>query len=56
MDEIALKKGHRDFVVIVTARAPDGRISILAVLPDREKATVKSFLESIPPALAQTTP
>jgi transposase len=54
LDEIAVKKGHRDFVVIVTARAPDGRISILAVLPDREKATVKAFLESIPPALAQT--
>jgi len=54
LDEIALKKGHRDFVVIVTTRAPDGRISILAVLPDREKATVKAFLESIPPALAQT--
>ena len=54
LDEIAVKKGHRDFVVIVTARAADGRISILAVLPDREKATVKAFLESIPPALTQT--
>jgi transposase len=54
LDEIAVKKGHRDFVVIVTARGPDGRISILAVLPDREKATVKMFLESIPPVLAQT--
>jgi transposase len=54
LDEIALKKGHRDFVVIVTARAADGRISILAVLPDREKTTVKAFLESIPLALAQT--
>jgi len=54
LDEIALKKGHGDFVVIVTARAQDGQISILAVLPDREKATVKAFLESIPPTLAQT--
>jgi transposase len=54
LDEIAVKKGHGDFVVIVTARAPEGHITILAVLPDREKATVKAFLESIPPTLART--
>ena len=45
LDEIALKKGHRDFVVIVTARLPEGQIAILGVLPDREKATVKRFLQ-----------
>ena len=54
LDEIALKKGHRDFVVIVTARLPNGRLAILSVLPDREKATVQAFLKSIPPALAAT--
>ena len=54
LDEIALKKGHRDFVVIVTARLLDGRVVILSVLPDREKATVKRFLLSIPVALRQT--
>jgi len=54
LDEIALKKGHRDFVVIVTARGPEGRIAILGVLADREKATVKQFLQGIPAPLAQT--
>ncbi len=54
LDEIALKKGHRDFVVIVTARLPNRHIAILGVLSDREKITVAQFLHSIPPALAAT--
>jgi len=54
LDEIALKKGHRDFVVIVTVRLPNNRLAILGVLPDREKVTVKRFLQGIPPALATT--
>jgi transposase len=41
LDEIALKKGHRDFVVIVTAQLPDVHLVILGVLPDRDKAVVK---------------
>ena len=48
LDEIALKKGHRDFVVIVTARAAAGEVKVLAVLPDRKKETVKEFLASMP--------
>jgi transposase len=48
LDEIALKKGHRDFVVIVTARAAAGEVKVLAVLPDRKKETVKAFLASMP--------
>ena len=36
LDEIALKKGHRDFVVIVTARLEDGRVVILGVLENRD--------------------
>ena len=47
LDEIALKKGHKDFVVIVSTRMNDS-VQILAVLPDRKKETVKAFLESIP--------
>jgi transposase len=47
LDEIALKKGHRDFVVIVTARAA-GEVKVLAVLPDRKKETVKAFLARLP--------
>jgi transposase len=54
LDEIALKKGHRDFVVIVTARLQDGQVAILGVLADREKATVKQFLTSIPMPLRTT--
>jgi len=54
LDEIALKKGHRDFVVIVTARLAGNRIVLLAVLPNREKATVLKFLRSIPEALRKT--
>jgi transposase len=54
LDEIALKKGHRDFVVIVSARLRDGRLAILGVLSDREKDTVKEFLADIPAGLAAT--
>jgi transposase len=50
LDEIALKKGHRDFVVLVTARAAAGEVKVLAVLPDRQKETVKAFLASMPKA------
>lgn len=54
VDEIALKKGHRDFVTIVTARLQGGRVVILAVLADREKDTLVAFLRSIPQRLSQT--
>lgn len=54
LDEIALKKGHRDFVTIVTARLQGGRVVILGVLPDRDKETVVAFLRSIPQRLSQT--
>ena len=48
LDEIALKKGHRDFVVIVTGKSASGELKVLAVLPDRKKQTVKKFLETMP--------
>lgn len=54
LDEIALKKGHHDYVTIVSAQLAGGRVTVLAVLPDREKATVKQFLRSIPKHLRQT--
>lgn len=54
LDEIALKKGHRDFVVIVTARMEGGRIVILGVLADRQKESVVEFLRSIPERLKKT--
>jgi transposase len=54
LDEISLKKGHRDFVTIVTGRLADERLVILGVLPDRQKDTVVDFLRSIPERLKQT--
>ena len=53
LDEISLKKGHQDFVAIVSARN-EGEVSILAVLADRKKETVKAFLQRIPVRLRQT--
>lgn len=54
LDEIALKKGHRDFVTIVTGRMENDRIVLLGVLPDRKKDTVVDFLRSIPMRLVET--
>ena len=53
VDEIALRKGHRDFVTVVTARSA-GVTQLLAVLDGREKATVKAFFERIPARLVAT--
>lgn len=47
IDEIALKRGHRDFVVIVTTPTEQG-VEVLAVLKDRKQETVATFLASIP--------
>lgn len=54
LDEIALKKGHRDFVTIVTARLANERVVLLGVLANREKDSVVAFLRSIPLRLSQT--
>ncbi len=54
IDEIALRKGRKDFVAVITARSVDGRVTLLTVLPDRKKATVKQFLRSIPRHLRAT--
>lgn len=48
IDEIALKKGHRDFVAVLTAKTASGRLHVLAILPDRQKATVLAWLHAIP--------
>jgi len=53
LDEIALKKGHRDYVTLVTGRMRDGEIVILGVLPGHEKAEVVEFLRSIPLRILQ---
>src|SRR5215212_7551588 len=48
IDEIALKKGHRDFVAVLTAKTATGRLHVLAILPDRLKATVLAWLQALP--------
>jgi transposase len=53
LDEIALKKGHRDYVTLVTGRLGDGEIVILGVLPGHEKAGVVEFLRLIPLKILQ---
>jgi transposase len=54
LDEIALKKGHKDQVAIITTRSAKTGVSILAVLEDKKKETVKKFLETIPERLKKT--
>jgi transposase len=54
IDEIALKRGHRDYVVLVTTPLTPKGVEVLAVLTDRKKETVAKFFASIPPRLQQT--
>ena len=54
IDEISLKKGHQEFVTVVTARLETGEIRLLAVLADRKKSTVAAFFASIPKKLRKT--
>jgi transposase len=53
VDEIALTKGHKDFVAMITDRVGDKKL-ILGVLEAREKATVKAFFSSLPKRLRRT--
>jgi len=48
IDEIALKKGHDEYMIIISTRLNDGKIRVLAVIEGRGKADIKSFFESIP--------
>ena len=51
IDEISLKKGHKDFVTVLSCKDNTNKIKLIAILADRKKATVKAFLESIPAPL-----
>lgn len=51
IDEIALTKGHRNFVAVLTAQTEGGQLQVLAVLPDRLKASVVAWLATIPVAI-----
>jgi transposase len=54
LDEIALRKGHQHFIVLVTQRQATGGVALLGILPDRKKETVVAFLRSIPRHLRAT--
>lgn len=54
LDEIAMRRGRKDFVAIITTQQADGQVKLLAVLPDRKKKTVRAFLETIPKRLRKT--
>ena len=54
IDEIALKRGHRDYVVLITTPLKEQGVEVLAVLPDRKKETVVKFFASIPFRLRNT--
>jgi len=54
VDEIAIKKGHDSYFTVVSAIPKNSSPIVIAVLDGREKATVKTFLESIPVHLKQT--
>lgn len=53
IDEIALKKGHRDFVVVISAYV-NAQLTVIALLPERNKAAVEAFFRSIPKRLRRT--
>jgi transposase len=54
IDELALRKGRRDFVVLITSRQADGSVRVVAILPNRERETVEQFLKQIPHRLQRT--
>ncbi len=54
IDEIALKRGHKDYVVLITTPLGERGVEVLAVLPDRKKETVVKFFASIPEPLRKT--
>ena len=54
IDEVSIKKGHKDFVTIVTTQLSDGSLRLMGVLNGRKKNTVKQFFLSIPNRLRAT--
>ena len=54
IDEISDKKGYQDYLAIISVKSRLDELSVIAVLNDRTKANIKSFLESIPKELRKT--
>jgi transposase len=53
IDEIALKKGYKDYVTLITSRHDD-KITLLAIVKGKEKSIIQAFLKSIPCWLKKT--
>ncbi len=43
IDEVAMKKGHKDFAAVITARQDNGEVVVLAVLANRKKKQYAIF-------------
>ena len=54
IDEVARRKGRKDYIAIITTQQAAGRVAVLGVLADRKKDTVRQFLETIPKRLRRT--
>ena len=54
IDEISDKKGHADFLTIISSKSKTGKLSVIAVLKGRKKETIMKFLKSIPKPLKKT--
>jgi transposase len=48
IDEVALTKGHRDFVAVLSAKTASDHLHVLAILPNRLKETLVAWLQTIP--------
>lgn len=47
IDEISLKRGHQDYVCVITVPTESG-VKLLTVLPDRKQESVSQFFASMP--------
>lgn len=54
IDEISNRKGHQDYLAVVSVKNKQGELSVIAVLDSRKKDDIKTFLESIPNHLKKT--
>jgi transposase len=54
IDEISDRKGHQDYLAIISTKSKSGKLSVIAVLSDRSKTGIRTFLKSIPEHLKKT--
>ena len=54
IDEIALRKGHSQYLTIITDLSNPGKVQILTVIKGRSKADILPFLKSIPKKILES--